>query len=123
MPKNVEIKARTADLKAVKAVAEELSGGGPEVIKQHDIFYTPSSGKSGRFKLRCFPAGNGQLIYYDRPDQAGPKTSDYAITEVPDVASLQKTLGMAIDIIGEVARKMIVLFSCKPGKRARLPFS
>ena len=123
MPKNVEIKASTADLKAVKAVAEELSGGGPEVIKQHDIFYTPSSGKSGRFKLRCFPAGNGQLIYYDRPDQAGPKTSDYAITEVPDVASLQKTLGMAIDIIGEVARKMIVFILLQTAKTCASFFS
>ena len=34
-----------------------------------------------------------QLIFYDRPDQEGPKFSDYNITEIANPESLQVNVG------------------------------
>lgn len=85
MPRNIEIKARARDLGRARALALAHADGLPAVpvmMVQTDTFFRV---RSGRLKLRCMegPAG-GQLIRYDRPDQAGPKQSDYAITEVAD---------------------------------------
>ncbi|MGT2495215.1 adenylate cyclase [Cupriavidus basilensis] len=47
-----------------------LADHGPELILQDDTFFACPN---GRLKLRAFPAGEGQLIFYARAGQAGPK--------------------------------------------------
>lgn len=77
-----------------------------DVISQEDIFFnTPQ----GRLKLRIFSNDRGQLIYYIRPDQEGPKRSDYHIFHAADPASLRRVLELAYGIRG-VVRKTRYLY-------------
>jgi predicted adenylyl cyclase CyaB len=106
LPSNIEIKARVRDFSALKNRAEALSDTPVEVIPQEDVFFhTPQ----GRLKLRLLPGQRGQLIYYTRPDQEGPKRSDYHISNTADPASLQRVLARAYGIRG-IVRKTRYLY-------------
>jgi predicted adenylyl cyclase CyaB len=54
-------------------------------------------------------AGRGQLIYYSRPDQAGPKRSDYHLYETTDPEGLKNVLALALGVRG-VVRKTRYLY-------------
>ena len=106
MPSNIEVKARARHFAEIKARAEKLSDTPVEVIPQEDIFFnTPQ----GRLKLRVFLGEKGQLIYYTRPDQEGPKRSDYHISYTSDPANLKRVLELACGIRG-VVRKTRYLY-------------
>jgi predicted adenylyl cyclase CyaB len=106
MPANIEIKARVRDFPDLKRRAESLSDSPLEVIPQEDTFFvTPQ----GRLKLRVLAPDRGQLIYYMRPDQNGPKRSDYYIYQTSDPENLKKTLALAYGVRG-VVRKTRYLY-------------
>lgn len=102
MARNVEIKARLRDPARTAAVAARLAGGEPEIIRQHDTFYRCDR---GRLKLRRFADGTGELIAYDRPDRAGPKTSDYRLYRTRDPEALHAALAAAHALAGEVRKE------------------
>ena len=102
MPRNVEIKARVADLSAVEAQARLIATEGPQDIAQDDTFFRCGS---GRLKLRELSATHGQLIYYAREDAAGPKVSDYWISETDVPAALRDTLSQALGVVGRVRKR------------------
>ncbi len=106
MPSNIEIKARARDFSDIRSRAEALTDIPVEVIPQEDTFFNVPQ---GRLKLRVRQADPAQLIYYVRPDQGGPKRSDYQIFETPDADSLKSTLGSALGIRG-VVRKTRYLY-------------
>lgn len=93
MARNVEIKARVRNLDDVRKRAQSLSGAAPEVLKQEDVFFPA---ERGRLKLRQLAPDVGQLIYYDRPDKAGPKTSTYSISHTQNPAELREVLASAL---------------------------
>ena len=101
MPSNVEIKARARDFAALHARARKLSSIPAEVIPQVDTFFSTAA---GRLKLRELESDRGQLIYYERPDQEGPKRSDYNIFETRHAASLRSVLAQALGIRGTVEK-------------------
>lgn len=102
MPSNVEIKARLRDRAGVQARAVALATEPVRVIGQEDVFFrTPK----GRLKLRVFDESSGELIYYERPDQAGPKLSDYRIAPTVEPRKLQETLRMALGLRGIVKKE------------------
>jgi len=102
MPTNTEIKARVHDLPALRQRAEELSDTPVQIIPQEDTFFnTPH----GRLKLRQLTPQHGQLVYYERPDTAGPKQSKYLIAETTDPAALKATLSAALGVRGVVRKK------------------
>ena len=101
MPANIEIKARTQDFAEIKFRAEKLSDTPVEVIPQEDIFFNVPQ---GRLKLRILASGNGQLIYYTRPDQEGPKRSDYHIAYTADPENLKRVLELSYGIRGVVKK-------------------
>jgi len=106
MPANIEIKAYARDFEAMRRRAEALSDKPVEVIPQEDVFFhTPQ----GRLKLRILSADQGQLIYYTRPDQEGPKRSDYHISVSSDPGNLKHVLELAYGIRG-VVRKTRYLY-------------
>lgn len=106
MATNIEIKARVADFAALRARAASLSDQPVAVISQEDTFFnTPN----GRLKLRVQEPDRGVLIYYDRPDQDGPKRSDYHLAETRDPTSLKVTLSLALGVRG-VVRKTRYLY-------------
>jgi predicted adenylyl cyclase CyaB len=98
---NIEIKARVRDWDALRARAETLSETPCLEIRQRDVFfYTPK----GRLKLRMLAPNTGQLVYYERPDQAGPKQSDYILSATSDPATLEEALTAALGIRGVVSK-------------------
>lgn len=102
MARNVEIKARVADLNAVEARARSISTQGPEDIFQDDTFFHC---ERGRLKLRDFGDGTGQLIHYDRADEAGPKVSDYVLSPTAAPEALREALARAHGIVGRVVKR------------------
>jgi predicted adenylyl cyclase CyaB len=102
LPNNVEIKARLADVEAFERRVAEVADGPPATIVQHDTFFVTAR---GRLKLREFPDGSGELIYYERPDASGPTTSDYRIAPTSDTASLSSVLSRTLGVRGVVIKK------------------
>ena len=106
MPSNIEIKARVRHFDEIRRCAEKLSARPVEVIPQEDTFFkTPQ----GRLKLRVLSEGEGQLIYYIRPDQDGPKRSDYHLYATSDPENLKRVLELAYGIRG-IVRKTRYLY-------------
>lgn len=102
---NVEIKAKLKDFDQVRNKAKEIADTEGETIHQHDVFFnTPQ----GRLKLRRFPSGMGQLIYYEREDTEGPKPSSYQIVGTDDPEGLQKLLTAAYGLLGEVIKERLL---------------
>jgi predicted adenylyl cyclase CyaB len=101
MPVNIEIKAHARNFDEIRRRAETLSDTPCEVIPQEDIFFHVDK---GRLKLRDFGAGRGQLIFYLRPDQDGPKRSDYHIAPTADSENLKRVLELAYGIRGVVKK-------------------
>ena len=101
MPANIEIKARARDFEEIRSRAEKLSDTAVEVIPQEDIFFNVPQ---GRLKLRILAPDNGQLIYYTRPDQEGPKRSDYHIAYSADPDNLKRVLELSYGIRGIVKK-------------------
>ena len=106
MPSNIEIKARVQNFEEIRRRSEQLSDIPVEVIPQEDIFFNTSQ---GRLKLRILSGDRGQLIYYTRPNQEGPKRSDYHIFYTSNPADLRHVLALAYGIRG-VVRKTRYLY-------------
>ena len=101
MASNIEIKARVDDFEGLKARAESLSDTPLEVIPQEDIFFNTHK---GRLKLRVKAPGNAELIYYERPNQDGPKRSDYHLAKTSDPENLKIALSLALGVRGVVKK-------------------
>jgi predicted adenylyl cyclase CyaB len=105
MRSNVEIKARVQDPLRFARIAAELSSS-RQRLRQEDVFF---DSPRGRLKLRCSGEGTGELIYYERPDQSGPKQSRYCIYRTCDPEGLRLALSSALGVVG-VVRKTRELF-------------
>jgi len=101
MASNIEIKARVDDFDALKTRAESLSDQPLQVIPQEDTFFNT---EKGRLKLRVLSPDLGYLIYYERPDQDGPKRSDYHLAETRDPENLKNALSLALGVRGAVRK-------------------
>lgn len=115
MARNVEIKAKASNWAHQLELAQQMADRGPEHLQQHDIFYQVPQ---GRLKLRIFPDNYGELISYHRPDQAGPKTSQYQISPTHEPEQLHQTLSAVLPVIGSVIKSRQVWFK----GRTRLHF-
>jgi len=106
MARNIEIKARIADPVAVREKVVALADAGPTEIAQDDTFFNCPA---GRLKLRAFSNTHGELIFYRRSDQRGPKESYYVRTATAEPELLRQTLALAYGETGRV-RKQRTLF-------------
>ncbi len=106
MPTNIEIKARLRNPERTRRLAESNADTAARILRQTDTFFQV---KHGRLKLREFPDGQAELIFYRRPDQAGPKSSDYSIVRTTDPIGLGNLLATALGKAGTV-RKTRTLF-------------
>lgn len=95
MPRNVEIKARLAHVDMQHARAAQLAGAPPQLIQQEDVFFHVPR---GRLKLRFLSPTHGQLIFYQRDDHKGPKTSRYELVETDQPHQLKAVLEAAYGI-------------------------
>ncbi|XP_066245693.1 uncharacterized protein [Euwallacea similis] len=103
--RNIEIKAKVANLNRLLQLAKNLAHAEPILISQHDTFYNCIT---GRLKLRrLLKSGRGELIFYDRPDTEGPKLSSYEKTDLSSneqLNSLHSVLAKALGIKSEVKK-------------------
>jgi predicted adenylyl cyclase CyaB len=108
MSRNIEIKARIESVDSWSARIAALTGESPVDIAQDDTFFRCDT---ARLKLRAFSDGAGELIYYRRADEYGPKESFYlrSPTFAPD--SLRECLTLAYGQAGRVRkhRKLFLL--------------
>jgi predicted adenylyl cyclase CyaB len=90
----------------VTARAAAIADEGPVEIRQDDTFFAC---ERGRLKLRAFSSVEGELIFYRRTDQPGPKQSFYVRTPTASPDSLREALTLAYGEVGRV-RKRRTLF-------------
>lgn len=106
MARNVEIKARIESIRSIFPRAAALAGNGPVEIIQDDTFFAC---KNGRLKLRAFSPEQGELIFYRRANQRGPKESFYLVSPTTSPDALREILSLACGQVGRV-RKNRILF-------------
>ncbi len=99
---NIEIKARFPDREKGIALAKSLGASDEGTLHQIDTYFNVNR---GRLKLREIDGVEFQLIYYERPDEHGPKTSRYEIVPVSDPQAFKAVLDHAIGIWKVVEKK------------------
>lgn len=108
MARNVEIKAQVDSLAAIEPLAAAMSGQAPVFIEQDDTFFACTQ---GRMKLRVFADGKGELIFYRRANDAGPKESFYVISPTDSPDTLREALTQAYGTIGRVKKQRMVFLT------------
>jgi predicted adenylyl cyclase CyaB len=112
MARNIEAKFYTESLEETERLAEEIGASYQAELAQTDIYYkTPK----GRLKLRLFPGNLSQLIYYERPDSAESRISEY---EVFDVANTERFLRIVekifeVEVTVKKIRKLYIFGSTR----------
>ncbi|GHU04925.1 adenylate cyclase [Betaproteobacteria bacterium] len=102
MARNVEIKARIEDCGRITSTAAALASEGPFEIAQDDTFFRCDA---GRLKLRMFSADSGELIFYRRENQQGPKESFYLRSRTSEPNTLRESLLLAYGQVGRVVKQ------------------
>ncbi|EIM1709476.1 class IV adenylate cyclase [Aeromonas dhakensis] len=106
MPRNIEIKAKIESIELLLPKALAIADQGPIEIEQDDTFFRCDA---GRLKLRTLSPSAGELIFYRRADQQGPKESFYQLTPTHEPDRLRETLSLAWGQIGRVQKKRTLL--------------
>ncbi|HEY0686561.1 MAG TPA: class IV adenylate cyclase [Steroidobacter sp.] len=102
MPRNIEIKAHIESIEALEPAVAALATQGPVQISQDDTFFRCDG---GRLKLRAFSATEGELIYYRRANEQGPKESFYIRSPTASPDSLREALTLAYGQAGRVVKR------------------
>ncbi|MFM4744700.1 class IV adenylate cyclase [Aeromonas dhakensis] len=106
MPRNIEIKAKIESIELLLPKALAIADQGPIEIEQDDTFFRCDA---GRLKLRTLSPSAGELIFYRRADQQGPRESFYQLTPTHEPDRLRETLSLAWGQIGRVQKKRTLL--------------
>lgn len=105
MKRNIEIKARASNYTLLADRIKTIADSGPVVILQKDTFFNC---QNGRLKLRELSPSEGQLIFYQRADQAGPKESSYVIVGTTEPDALRQSLSLALGVCGFVEKRRLL---------------
>ena len=111
MARNIEIKAHIDDIDVLESQVAKVADRGPTEIFQDDTFFQCDA---GRLKLRVFSETHGELIFYRRDQQAGPKESFYVRSQTGEPETLRETLALAYGVVGRVVKQR-TLYSNSPG--------
>jgi len=106
MHKNVELKARCPNPDEVRSALLELDPEEAGTDHQVDTYFRTNQ---GRLKLR---EGNieNNLIYYERPDQSGPKEADIHLYETESGSDLKPMLEAALGVLVVVEKRREIYF-------------
>ena len=107
MGRNIEIKARVRNLDAQRRLMERVSDKPCTQLMQVDTFFVVPH---GRLKLRQFDPEHGELICYQRTDQADAKLSDYQIVPTAEPERLCAALATALGVHGVVRKTRHLYF-------------
>ena len=100
--RNIEIKARLSDLAAARKTAEAVATSHLGVQHQVDTYFVCAR---GRLKLREIDSATAQLVWYERPNQPGPKGSDYTLVPIAEPAHLKAALAAALGVCRVVDKR------------------
>lgn len=103
--RNVEAKFRLNNLEKVRERALSLGFTERGVLGQRDTFFRVAHGK---LKLRD-EGGRAELIWYERPAEAGLMLSDYSIVAVADADSMRRVLEASLGVLAEVRKERTLL--------------
>ena len=101
MARNIEIKARIEGVELLASRVTAIADEGPFEIVQDDTFFHCST---GRLKLRAFSDDLGELIFYRRVNQAGPKESFHIRSPTSSPETLRESLSLAYGQIGRIRK-------------------
>jgi predicted adenylyl cyclase CyaB len=101
MARYIEIKAHIESVESLLPKAAAIANEGPIEIIQDDTFFTCGN---GRMKLRAFSEEKGELIFYRRANQQGPKESFYALSPTSSPGTLREALSHAYGQVGRVEK-------------------
>ena len=106
MALNVEIKARCKDPNSIKEILDSRQADFKGIDHQVDTYFKVPN---GRMKFR---EGNieNSLIHYDRPNQAGPKKSNYILYHPKSDSSLKQLLTQANGVLVIVDKLRSIYF-------------
>ncbi len=106
MALNVEIKAKCKNPASIKEILESQQADFKGVDHQIDTYFKVPN---GRMKFR---EGNieNSLIHYDRPNQAGPKKSNYILYHPQADSSLKQLLTQANGVLVVVDKLRSIYF-------------
>ena len=102
MARNIEIKARIENVQTFALNVAAIADEGPIEIVQDDTFFRC---ESGRLKLRAFSKEKGELIFYRRADQRGPKESFFLVSPTSTPDTLRESLSLAYGQAGRVEKR------------------
>jgi homotetrameric cytidine deaminase len=104
--RNLEIKARDADPRRSLEAALALGADDRGELTQRDTYF---AGARGRLKLRQQTPGQAELIQYRRPDEAGPRVSEFRLVPVGEAAALEQALDAALGTLVVVEKRRRLL--------------
>jgi len=105
---NIEIKAAYDDFDFAHSVLARLDAKPVGTDHQIDTYFTTPH---GRLKLRESSLSGAQLIPYLRPDQTGPKRSDYLVLPVEDPEECKRLFSelLGVDCIVDKVREIFLI--------------
>jgi adenylate cyclase, class 2 len=108
---NIEIKARTTKVDFIRQYLFDNGADFKGIDNQTDTYFNVPN---GRLKLRQGNIEN-TLIQYFRPDEHGPKQSDFQLIEVTDGETLKKilTASLGIKVVVEKRREIFYFNNVK----------
>ena len=92
MPQNIEVKAKIDNPEQLHKIAGSITDIDVQIVQQEDIFFQCTT---GRLKLRILSPTSGELIFYQRENHSGPKSSTYNIAVTSDPSQLRAVLANA----------------------------
>ena len=99
---NLERKSRDADLDSAHRALAGMGARREGTQVQSDLYYHC---RTGRLKLRRIDGAHAELIWYDRPDDEGLRTSTYRRVPVVDAEALHAALSSGLGVRGEVRKR------------------
>jgi homotetrameric cytidine deaminase len=106
--RNLEIKARDADPRRTLEAALALGAEDRGELTQRDTYF---QGARGRLKLREQTPGEPELIQYRRPDEPGPRTSEFRRVPVAEAEALREALAAGLGTLVTVAKRRRLLLA------------
>jgi predicted adenylyl cyclase CyaB len=108
MGRNIEIKARVESIQMLLPQVVTIADKGPIEVVQDDTFFHC---ENGRLKLRAYSKDDGELIFYRRTNQRGPKESFYLRAPTSDPDALRDLLSQAYGQGKRVQKHRILFYS------------
>ena len=105
MPNNLELKARIPSLLHAEAICKKIRARRAGILRQEDVYFCV---RSGRLKLRSFPGGKSELIFYRRANRKGGRYSAFTRMPVTHRFAMKRALSTTMGILCVVKKRRLL---------------